>query len=142
MGDSVLAVWTHNWPGIPKGTQSDRDADGREDAYDVERIDVKPGSFRNGLDPRSRGDAILDAAAPSIASKSALLPMRPVSPGTVGGGAAASTMRDPDTPLSAVTASGEPSASVPVIVPLKLPGRSPKPSSTIVVPCEATKSSP
>ena len=55
MGDYVLAVSTDDCPGIPNADQADRDADGRGDVCDVDRIDVKPGSFPNAINPNARG---------------------------------------------------------------------------------------
>jgi hypothetical protein len=55
MGDYALAVATDNCPGLSNADQADADADGRGDVCDVERIDIKPGSDTNPINPRSRG---------------------------------------------------------------------------------------
>jgi hypothetical protein len=55
MGDYALALATDNCPGLPNPDQADADADGRGDECDVERIDIKPGSDANPINPRSRG---------------------------------------------------------------------------------------
>jgi hypothetical protein len=55
MGGYALAVSTDNCPAIANPGQADLDADGRGDACDVERFDVKPGSFPNAINPASRG---------------------------------------------------------------------------------------
>lgn len=55
LGDYSLAVATDNCVGIQNADQSDVDADGIGDPCDVERIDIKPGSDTNAVNPRSRG---------------------------------------------------------------------------------------
>ncbi|MHA7840002.1 MAG: hypothetical protein ACX98W_21270, partial [bacterium] len=55
MSNYALAVATDSCPGVPNPAQEDGDADGRGDACDIEQIDVKPGSFPNSINPRSRG---------------------------------------------------------------------------------------
>jgi hypothetical protein len=55
LGDYALAVATDNCPGLPNPDQADGDHDGRGDVCDVERIDIKPGSGPNAINPGSRG---------------------------------------------------------------------------------------
>jgi hypothetical protein len=55
LGDYSLAVATDNCPGLPNADQADRDADGRGDVCDVDQIDVKPGSFPNSVNLKSKG---------------------------------------------------------------------------------------
>ncbi len=55
MGDYALAVATDNCPGVPNADQADGDADGTGDVCDVNRIDIKPGSELNPVNPGSRG---------------------------------------------------------------------------------------
>jgi hypothetical protein len=55
MSQVALAKATDNCVGLPNPDQADQDADGRGNVCDVDEIDIKPGSDRNPINPRSRG---------------------------------------------------------------------------------------
>ena len=55
LGDYSMAMITDNCPGIPNSGQEDSDHDGNGDVCDLERIDIKPGSEINPINPWSGG---------------------------------------------------------------------------------------